>query len=97
LYSSTAKLGCFCDFTKYRLLIYLSCNVAHHEREQAMIKHPTIRKVRNRGFTPVVYHTDRGQLSCWIEKTGTKRLHVRFTDGTMRRVPKSEQRYMRAL
>jgi hypothetical protein len=60
-----------------------------------MIKSPTVRKVRNAGFTPVVYHTNHGQLSCWIEKVGRTRLHVRFTDGRLRRVPMTERRYMR--
>lgn len=61
------------------------------------IKNPTLRKVRNRGFEPVSYYTDYGECACWIEKEGTKLLHVRFVDGTLRRVPKSERRYMRAL
>jgi len=61
------------------------------------IKMPTVRKVVNRGFKPVIYHTDHGQFSCWIEKTGTKRVWVRFTDGRLKKVPLSEQRYMRAL
>jgi hypothetical protein len=61
------------------------------------MKNPTTRKVRNRGFSPVIYHTDHGQFSCWIEKEGRKLLHVRFTDGALRRVPKAERRYMREL
>lgn len=64
----------------------------------AKIKNPTVRKVRNAGFEPVVYHTDHGQESCWIEKVGRKLLHVRFAgDQRLRRVPKSERRYMRVI
>ena len=62
----------------------------------AAITQPTYRKVINRGFTPIQYHTNHGQYSCWIEKVGTKLIHVRFTDGCLRRVPKSETRYMKA-
>lgn len=62
-----------------------------------MINNPTIRKVRNRGFTPVVYHTDEGMYSCWVEKEGRKLLHVRFADGRVRRVPKTEARYMKEI
>lgn len=62
-----------------------------------MIKQPTYRKVINRGFTPIQYHTRWGQYSCWIEKIGTKLIHVRFTDGRLRRVPKSEARHMKAI
>lgn len=63
----------------------------------AAIKNPTVRKVKNRGYTPIWYHTDHGQYPCWIEKEGTKLLHVRFTDGRLRRVPKSERRYMEVI
>ena len=62
-----------------------------------MIKQPTYRKVINRGFTPIRYHTNCGQQFCWIEKIGTKLLHVRFVDGRLRRVPKSEARYMKTI
>lgn len=58
---------------------------------------PTYRKVINRGFTPILYHTDQGQFSCWIERAGPKWIHVRFTDGSVRRVRHSELRYMKAL
>lgn len=61
------------------------------------IKMPTYRKVVNRGFTPILYHTSYGQQSCWIEKVGRKLIHVRFTDGRLRRVAKSEVRYMKAI
>lgn len=39
------------------------------------IKDPTVRKVRNRGFKPVTYHSEYGFTSGWIYKEGTKWLH----------------------
>lgn len=58
------------------------------------IKNPTLRKVRNRGYMAVWYHMNNCQRPCWIEKEGTKLLHVRFPTGELKRVPKSERRYM---
>ena len=58
------------------------------------MKNPTYRKVINRGFTPIRYRTNTGTVFCWVEKTGRKLLHVRFTDGRLRRVPMAEKRYM---
>ena len=62
-----------------------------------MIKQPTYRKVINRGFTPIRYYTDGEHKFCWIEKVGTKLIHVRFVTGRLRRVRKSEARYMKAI
>lgn len=62
-----------------------------------MIKNPTVRKVLNRGYVPITWHTDHGVLSCWVEKIGHKLLHVRLVDGTVRRVSHSEARYMRQI
>ena len=61
------------------------------------MKNPTYRKVVNRGFTPIQYHTRYGQYTCWIEKVGRKLLHVRFTDGRLKKVPMTETRYMKAI
>jgi hypothetical protein len=54
----------------------------------------TYRKVLNKGYTPCWYHTDRGIVVAWIEKTGRKYIYVRFNhDGKLRRRPISEQKY----
>jgi hypothetical protein len=58
------------------------------------IKDPTIRKVRNRGFTPICYHTDMGYQNGWIYKEGRKRLYIHLVSSGNHRVPKSERRYM---
>ena len=59
------------------------------------IKGPvTLRKVRNAGYKPVWYHGNDCQRPCWVEKEGRKLLHLRFPDGSKRRVAKSEARYM---
>ena len=60
----------------------------------AAIKNATYRKVINRGFTPVRYRTDYGVYHGWVEKIGRKLIHFRYADGHVRRVSKSEARYM---
>jgi len=39
------------------------------------IKDATIRKVKNRGWKPVTYHSDHGFTTGWIYKEGTKWFH----------------------
>ena len=54
----------------------------------------TYRKVLNRGFTPVWYHTNRGNVAAFIITRGRKWMKIGFTDGRTRRVKLSEERYM---
>ena len=48
------------------------------------IKDATVRKVKNRGFTPVWYHSPYGQTAGWIYKTG--REGVYFYSATLGKV-----------
>ena len=49
------------------------------------IKNPTVRKVINRGFTPVTYHCQRGFVSGWIYARGHKWLRFYSpSTGTMK-------------
>lgn len=62
------------------------------------IKDPTIRKLRNRGLTPLRYQTNGGFYHGWIEKRGRKKL--RFYCIAMRRaitLPLAEERYMKEI
>ncbi len=61
------------------------------------IKNPTIRKVRNRGFTPVSYHTNRGIHSGWIYKKGTKWVHAFFPSLGRVRIAPNEMRFVKEL
>lgn len=54
----------------------------------------TYRKVLNRGFTPVWYHTNRGIVAAFIITRGRKWMKVGFSDGRTRRVKLTEERYM---
>ena len=59
------------------------------------IKSPiTYRKVLNRGFTPVWYHTNRGRVAAFIITRGRKWMKVGFSDGGTRKVKLTEERYM---
>jgi len=60
-----------------------------------IIKKPTVRKVRNRGFIPVVYHSARGQVSGWIYKEGRKWMHFYSPSLGNKKLPLKEKRYMR--
>ena len=53
------------------------------------IKNPTIRKVKNRGWKPVTYHSDYGYTSGWIYKEGTKWLHFYSPTLGKKRLPKN--------
>ena len=59
------------------------------------IKDPTLRKVKNRGFEPVRYRTDIGFRNGWIYKRGNKLTHLYLIGLGHRRVPHSEERYMK--
>lgn len=61
------------------------------------IKNPTIRKVKNRGFTPICYHHDTGVHTGWIYKTGTKWTHAMFPSLGRVRISKQNLRYVRAI
>ena len=56
----------------------------------------TYRKVLNRGFTPVWYHTNQGAVAAFIITRGRKWMKIGFSDGRTRRVKLSEERYMTA-
>ena len=60
------------------------------------INNPTIRKVKNRGFTPIAYH-DSGIHNGWIYKTGTKWTHAMFPSLGRVRISKADMRYVRAI
>lgn len=65
------------------------------------IKNPTVRKVRNRGFEPVVYHrttkTECRIVSGWIYKEGRLYLYFNSPSTGRLRLPKTERRHMRAI
>jgi len=59
------------------------------------IKNPTIRKVRNRGWKPVTFHSDHGYTSGWIYKEGTKWLYFYSPSLGKKRIPKNAKlRYL---
>ena len=64
--------------------------------KQKTIKHPTIRKLKNRGITPLWYRTNEGCFTGWIEKRGRKWMWFRFTanPAKSKKIPLSEERYM---
>jgi hypothetical protein len=65
------------------------------------IKNPTLRKVKNRKFEPVIYHITNTKecriVSGWIYKRGRKYLYFYSPSTGRRRVLKSEERYMRKI
>jgi len=59
------------------------------------IKGPvTYRKVVNRGFTPVWYKTNHGSVAAYIIARGRVWMKLGFSDGRVRKVRLSEERYM---
>ena len=63
--------------------------------ESTTIKGPvTFRKVVNRGFTPVWYHTSQGSVAAYIIARGRVWMKLGFSDGRVRKVRLSEERYM---
>jgi hypothetical protein len=62
---------------------------------EAAIKDPTIRKVRNRGFTPVRYRTELGVHHGWIARRGTKWIYFySVTEDRELQLDPSEERHM---
>ena len=56
----------------------------------------TYRKCLNRGWEPVIYHTDKGSRTAAIIKRGPKWLTIKWGDGSgNKRVKIAEERYMR--
>ena len=53
------------------------------------IKDATIRKVKNRGWKPVTYHSDHGYTTGWIYKEGTKWFHFYSPSLGKKRIPKN--------
>lgn len=62
-----------------------------------IIKEPTVRKVRNRGFTPVVYHCHYGMVSGWIYARGRKYLRFYSPSTGNMKLGFDQERYMRAI
>jgi len=62
-----------------------------------LIKNATIRKVRNRGFTPVSYHHDSGIHNGWIHKVGTKWNHAFFPSLGNVRISKADMCFVKEL
>ena len=62
------------------------------------IKEPTIRKIKNRGWIPVQYHTETGFEYGWIIDETPKYITIRMQGAEKnKRVPKKERRYMKEL
>ena len=61
------------------------------------IKNPTIRKVRNRGFTPVRYHHESGFHNGWIYKQTPTYMFARFPALGRKKLSKAEMRFVRYL
>ena len=65
--------------------------------DKSKTKTPTSRKVRNRGFTPIAYHSDNGVYNGWIYKETPKFSFARFPGLGRKKLEKSELRYVRYL
>jgi hypothetical protein len=59
------------------------------KKSDYFIKDPTVRKVKNRGWTPVWYHSDFGWTAGWIYKEGTKYHHFYSPTLGKKRIPKT--------
>lgn len=55
----------------------------------------TYRKVLNRGWEPVWYNTNNGTRAAAIMKRGRKWMQIMWADGSKKRVPLTEEQYMR--
>lgn len=62
-----------------------------------IIKNPTVRKVMNRGFEPVNYHSSRGIVSGWIYKRARKYLHFYSPSLGNKKLPLDSERHMTKL
>ena len=58
-------------------------------KSEWFIKDPTVRKVRNRGWTPVWYHGERDQRPGWVYKEGRKWLYFYSPSLGRKRLPKN--------
>ena len=57
-------------------------------KSEWFIKDPTVRKVKNRGWKPVWYHSDRDQRPGWIYKeNGCTFTHPVWAEKDYRRMP----------
>tara|TARA_R110000851_G_scaffold247175_2_gene399680 strand:- start:1458 stop:1682 length:225 start_codon:yes stop_codon:yes gene_type:complete len=54
-----------------------------------IIKNPTVRKVKNRGFKPVWYFGKHGWSAGWVFKEGTKWLYFYSPTVGKKRLPKT--------
>jgi len=62
------------------------------------ISNPTCRKVRNRGFRPVKYHTQNEVRFGWVVEETNKFIKVRLPgDDRSRKLPLSEKRFIQEL
>ena len=55
------------------------------------IKNPTVRKVKNRGWKAVTYHSEWGYPSGWIYKEGTKWFHFYSPSLGRKRISKNSK------
>lgn len=62
-----------------------------------MIKNPTMRKLKNRGYTPVAYRMHDGVAYGAVIKRGRKWVTFWSPTTGRKRVPMQEERYMREL
>jgi hypothetical protein len=58
-------------------------------KSEWFIKDPTVRKVRNRGWIPVWYHSDFGNSAGWVYKEGRKWLYFYSPSLGRKRLPKN--------
>jgi len=56
----------------------------------------TYRKIVNQGYTPVWYKTNQGSIAAFIIAKGRKWMKVGLTDGRVKRVRMTEEKYMTA-
>ena len=64
-------------------------------KQPGAIRNPTVRKVRNRGYTPIRYRTANGCHTGWIiHQTRTKLIIRLVGEERNRRVDIGERRYM---
>ena len=59
------------------------------KKSDQFIKNPTVRKVKNRGWAPVWYHSDFGWTAGWVYKEGTKYHHFYSPTLGKKRIPKT--------
>ena len=61
----------------------------------AIYGRPTIRRVRNRGFTPIQYHGPNRIRYGWVYAEDAKWIRAYFPGDGRKRLPKSEGRYIK--